>query len=220
MNQYGLFKEGSATPIRWSCGQCGGVYPREALAKDCCRCAFKGCAVAREGNRAMCKPHDAETREQQRHEELEKERKRFAKAKKLTEAEYEGWVYSDYVGGPNDGFFCDIEDLLEHCHSHDVEPPEYVWACKEQHPRTDAGHVLSNALQDSYEDAAEDFDPQGELEAELQKLLDGWWESHPHTWYVYDYSTAITLTRADDQAAACDRSESDDLNTTGDGLIF
>lgn len=190
-----LFREGDPTPAFWLCGACnyGGhvLYDSQERAEACCQCDWKGCTERRAQHRCYCEPHDKEASAERDREEARKEAARFAKAKKVTAAEYAGRMVYDPSGrGSGEGYFDGVEEVEEHYHGEDYGLPSYVWATRECHFRTDAERLIGDAI----ENANVDSDLFGDFDAaSLQTLLDAWWKDNGRPYYETDYSTAILI---------------------------
>ena len=121
------------------------------------------------------------------HEEL----KRFEKAKKVSydecPADSKVMMYSEHYGY-NEGYFTDLEDLLEYTDSEDIQMPKYVWATSEIPLSMNADSIIEDACSDLHEDARDNITN----EKELQEFLDKWCERQGgvNTYYM-NYKVAI-----------------------------
>jgi hypothetical protein len=65
---------------------------------------------------------------------------------------WDGWVYSEGLGY-QDGYFQDVESLLDHCVVDEIQPPAYCWACNPiWFAHVDVGQVLDWINDGAYED--------------------------------------------------------------------
>lgn len=113
------------------------------------------------------------------------EAKRFAKAEKITEADYKGeMVYLD------DRYFSDVEDAIDSYLP--GQEPEYVWACKDQGvPQANADSIYENLLDNMWEDAdVDDLNGVDELKAAVKAFNEA---NRSITVFVPDYDTAILV---------------------------
>ncbi|RRJ96816.1 hypothetical protein Ga0100231_023910 [Opitutaceae bacterium TAV4] len=94
----------------------------------------------------------------------------FEKAKKITQNEWDGWVYH------NDQYHESVEDMLEQLGDEDLESPEYVWATTKQEVigKLDIDDVVGSAIDArGWEDmSVDDLHGVGELEVALKKFAE------------------------------------------------
>lgn len=154
------------------------IASRES-AERCCNRKCKDC-----GNRVERKHYvvcaDCGTKRDEA-----REHERFAKAQKIPEADYDGWLYYD---GEYHG---DVSALEEHWTSNELEWPAWVWACKKVKFKIDVDTILEHALQDHYEDARSSI-PQA-AEDKLQVMLDEWCAGQKIESWQEDNSRAVIL---------------------------
>lgn len=185
--------------VAWACGTCGRVHMHESNAAYCHgikKC--EDCGVEMPYNRLYvicdaCIPK----------REAAKEKERFDKATKLTLEEYEaqtpgccGVVFCENthpeIGNGDLGEdYWTMDFLADACEDADVPFPDYVYACHECRPHTDAQDVIENTLDNFYEDAIDNISD--DKHAELQKLLDDWWDSIGIVGYEQDVKRVIVL---------------------------
>lgn len=167
----------------WKCGVCGRHYQDEAITDTCCKCDECGEVVEFTG--AF----------QSRHRECESKRHSRRCAERLAAAEevpYEGgFVYSDEVSGYHDGYFCEMDDLLEYCECEEVDLPEFVFACTPTKHAMDLESILEDVCSDGPEDMADQFDIPDELEqgirlfnAQNATALTTYYEDHERKYRV------------------------------------
>ncbi len=123
--------------------------------------------------------------------EREKEAAKYAKATKIDEADYSGWVnWEDR--GYNNGYFESIDDLREWAAGEGISFPKYVYACSTMNvpSRLDADDILCTVLEndEAFEDAIDCLDVDG-----LQKLMDDWLKTNTHPCYQEDSTRAVVL---------------------------
>jgi len=177
------------------CGRCGGIgylINKECGYIDrCAECYGTGsksvCEICGQPKWGMC-----ENRECRAEIDKRNEQRLFDKAIKCemeeTPIAFIEMLYSESYG--YEGFFPDIEDLLEYCKNEEIDIPEYVWATQKVKLSLDAYGILENACEELHEDA---FSNLTDIEG-LQKLLDKWVDTQggQSTYYPY-YKYAIKI---------------------------
>jgi len=149
----------------YACGKCHVFYAGERAEADAC-CAPRACAcgaVIEERYYSACAACRAIT-------ESTREAEEFAKATKVTYAEYDEEVVfwdghgSGDMGG--DGFWSSLETVLEHCDQEELARPMFVWGVSRTYLSLDARSILESNLesQEFYEDAYDNI-PGPEIEA-------------------------------------------------------
>jgi len=136
----------------FACGTCRRFYgDQRAEAEACCSPRHCECGTVLERSAGYSACAACRTRHAS-----EKEAEWFEKARKVTPAEYEHEPVHWDGGGHGDfgeGFWSSVEELLEHCESQEIEPPEYVWGCEPTTLTLDGTDIVSRALEDFYENA-------------------------------------------------------------------
>lgn len=135
--------------------------------------------------------------------EAKKVQRAFERATKITIEDYPDdpifWEgHSGDMGG--DGYFSNIDALLDHCEAEGIDLPSYVWACTRHEFKVDARDFIENQL--SYQDIDPEATciPDRDYDA-LQKMLDGWIAGQGrrlHAWFQ-DTSRAIVLRDLDEK---------------------
>lgn len=124
--------------------------------------------------------------------DADKERKWFEKSQKLRIEEYDGPVYWEgHSGDIGDGYFSDVDALLDYCESEGLEVPEYVWSCEKTDMKLDAHGIVENAVSDMYEDAY-DHIPEKAM-VSLQAYLDTWCKEVDIVSWHDDHSRSVLL---------------------------
>jgi hypothetical protein len=187
-------------PIGYACSRCGVFFPCQGFKKHervysyeqaqaHCMTACTQCSGP------IDKCYFLLCRACQSKNEDKKEETRFDKAQKLTVEQYEHDVlhWEGYVGDMGDGYFSELEVLIDYCEQEGCDVPEYVWACEPHDFQLHAESIIEQELerQDMYEDA---YDHIGsKAMANLQAYFDVWvGEVKLRSWGV-DYSRAILL---------------------------
>jgi len=184
-----LRAEGDAEVRAWSCGTCGAVYgaAQRHLAAICHgphQCEWHaGCDAETPKNRLYCAKHDVE-------HEAEKRRQAFEAAEKVDGSDYHGWVFWD-ADPEGDGFHASLAELAAHCRYFDTELPEYVWACYEKRPQSDAADIIDNVLSDHHEGAYANIT--AAHQKLLQQLLDLWWRDTGIVSYEPEKTVAVIV---------------------------
>lgn len=102
----------------------------------------------------------------------------------------DSWVYSDEFEGHQDGYFSDVQALIEHCNDDGVSVPAHCFATEEQPFDFNIMDALSNYLNDEHhEDAADQIEGIGELEA----FWRAWSAKQTLRSYYVDYSKVVVL---------------------------
>jgi hypothetical protein len=182
--------------LAYACGKCGSMFPLnphitdpENKALRCCVsvCACGEAATSRYNQR--CKSCDAVFEE-------EKEAKKFEKATKVPSSEYIGLVYwQGHSGSCGDGYFADVDEVLDYCEQEDIAVPKYVWACESEQFRIqiDVDTELEN--QEAFEDAGSQIS-----ESERKRLddfLEEWSKMQNVVFWHEDGSRAVVLHEPD-----------------------
>lgn len=150
------------------CELCGEIMPRGRLKHDC---------------------------EQQkiidRQKELEKERKLFAKAIKLTPKAYED-QYPGYMVYHNDRYYYDVEDLIENlwgrCEREDL--PTYCFGTTKDSMCLDADYILTSAEENV---DCEDLSFSSKGREELKAFLKDWNEKYSEYYYYPNENVVIII---------------------------
>ncbi len=127
--------------------------------------------------------------------ETEREKSRYDKAQKYTletaSSKSTIMYYSD-IYGSNEGYFSEIEDLVDYCNDEGIKVPDYVWGTYETQISVDAYDIIENACQDLWEGA---YDSIGSKDiAELEDFLDNWCANQTGTkTYTVDYRCCILI---------------------------
>lgn len=193
MSAIPLFHEDGKPAGVWYCSECRTVGPTAEYAERCHgTLACKTCGEPIESSRRSAYNICSECEEKAwRERQAAKEADRFEKAKKITAAEWPGWVYREGCGGE---YFREVEDVIERMQddSEGADPPRYVWAAKDVGvSKVDIDDVVSNILDNGWEDM-ELSDLNGV--AEMEAAIDAFNEANASIEvYLPDYSIAILL---------------------------
>ena len=138
--------------VMFACGSCGNCYSTAIYA--CSR--DRAAQVAYRAADECCAPRHCACGAQ-----IEKQwtacascrlRSKLQRASVVTD--YSGPVFADgYCGGWGDGYFADVEELIEACATYDVAPPAFCNPCKPLPLALDAESILERACEDQHEDA-------------------------------------------------------------------
>ena len=125
--------------------------------------------------------------------DAESEEKALSKAIKAeykdVPLEHKEMLYSESYGY-NEGYFSDIDELIEYCEGNDIEVPKHVWSTAKTELSIDAENIIENACEELHEDARDNVTG----EKELQDFLDVWCAKQTGTdTYTVDYKYAITI---------------------------
>lgn len=188
MNARELFYEGGETAGEFQCGKCRLRYHRKETADHCCGGRLCGCGKTAQQWRELCCEC---AKRASLIKEAKDEAERFGKARKLTEGEWDGWVFCDKVEHP-DGYFESTSELREWCEDMDQEMPDYVWSTKSN----PVCHLDKNSiLEDATQEAWEGFDYDSDLDgvSELVKALEAFNEANEGKLIYHPDSTMAVL---------------------------
>jgi hypothetical protein len=187
-------------PVAYACPKCGMLFllkkdidegEREHLAGQASAHCVKQCAC---GN-ALDHHYQLRCKECREKAEKEKERARFEKAERLA---IEAWTdtpvyWEGHIGGLGDGFFSNIDEVIDYCAEEGLELPEYVWTCSSHEFKLDAGRFIEQELerQEMYDDASEDISE--EALTRLQAYMDVWSKEQHLTGWQPDHARAVLL---------------------------
>lgn len=171
MNAIRLFKNESLSdaPLftatdTYLCGKCGRHGTKD-LAESCCKCHYCGEYVEQERN-CIRTFHDKCSEDYRSKKHLEA----IEKAEDVSD-KYTGWLFCEELQRHNEGYFRDLDELLDCVHDleEDETRPEWAFACDEHFPHwPDSSDVIEQLTQDMYEDAANDFDGCKQLDKALK----------------------------------------------------
>lgn len=178
--------------IAYKCSKCGRTYTDKSVAEKCCspkHCTKCGTVLPEKSYYyTLCKKCLEE-------KEKNQEKLRFEKATKVVpETCPDGYMDMIFCEGYgcDEGYFHEIEDLIDYCETANVEIPKYVWGTTSRIIHIDADDIIENACQELHEDACDWIDR--ESRNELQKFLDDWCLEQTGTLtYEVDYTYAILL---------------------------
>jgi len=126
---------------------------------------------------------------------IKSERNRFDKAIKANYEEvpddHKEMLFSESYSY-NEGYFSDIEELIDDCNDNNVGIPEYVWSTTKDIISIDAGNVIEQACEELHEDAYSNIVD----EQELQDFLDKWCDKQSGTdTFTVNYKYTILLNK-------------------------
>jgi len=162
MNATELYtKSGKSTGVFY-CAECRVTHRTKQAADECCKKRKRKCKCGAELDkyRTICDTCQLKKM-------AAAERARFEKAEKITPAQAEGMVFSDYYTD-NDGFARDVGDLQDYFENEGQEVPSYAWACKF---RPIVTVTSSDIIERCYDDSYEDWEHDGEGIEKLDKAL-------------------------------------------------
>jgi hypothetical protein len=177
------------------CDTCGGVgwlYEKEKGYIEKCPVCYNGviqlCPMCHTPIRGMCTNPEC-----RKIEEDKAENRRFAKAIKSTydnvPNKQKEMLYSESYGY-NEGYFSDIDELIEYCEENESEVPKYVWSTTKNTLSIDACNIVSQACEELHEDAYQNVTD----EQELQDFLDKWCNKQSGVdTFMVDYKYAISI---------------------------
>ncbi|MGG6283739.1 hypothetical protein ACQ4M3_19330 [Leptolyngbya sp. AN03gr2] len=115
--------------------------------------------------------------------------KRFNKATKITQSEWDAPIFCPFDYGSRDGYFIDLDEYLEYLEDNELEKPEFVWGTTPKYFDISVDQILESATQEMYDDAMDDL---CHIE-QLQLAIDDFVRMNPLVTYNIDYKTVILL---------------------------
>lgn len=101
------------------------------------------------------------------------------------------YFFSDVYGYDN-GYFSDIDSLEDYCKESNIDMPKFIWGTTQKELSMDAGDIVSDELEEWYEDAFKRVKNDELLK--LQLALDNFCENcGVGTCYEVDYKVCIEL---------------------------
>lgn len=185
-------------PVAWACGNCRTILAFEPDARAHCACERCKAPLANRDFTGLCPSCRPIMREEERAERRARvvtlDAEAFAKARKVPESAWSDTVVWEEGSGDmsGDGYFSSTDTVREQCERDGVPVPAYVWGTTPVVMSLDAGHIVDQALEDSYEGASDAVS--ADALTELQSLLDGWCERHPVKWWSEDRGVAVMMT--------------------------
>lgn len=172
------------------CGGIGWLQDKEKGIIEKCKNCYDGiihlCPNCKNPVKGMCMDNECRN-----YRERIAEQKRLDKAIRVSYGDApdksKEMMYSDAYPY-NEGYFSDIEDLLEYCKDNDVPIPLYVWSTEKITLSMDAWSIVENACDELHEDAINNI----ENIEELQDFLNTWCAKQAGTdTYTVDYKYAM-----------------------------
>lgn len=173
----------------------GNLFPYKHQSITFCPHCYNGvahrCELCGEIMRKGLLRHDC--KEQQmlnREKEIEEERKRFEKARKLSIEEYTKQFPNNYIFC-DDEFFSEVGDLLDRMHGEYFENiPKYCYGTERIPILLDAYTILSHAEEEA---ECEDFSFGIAARKELEEFVETWNKKYGSYYFTPDYSIAIII---------------------------
>lgn len=178
------------------CQHCEGIgwTLGDGFLERCTHCYGSGviklCPECHKPMRGICMEFECSRKRERIAEE-----KRFNKATKYTldtiPKENSEMFFSETYGY-DEGYFSDIDDLLDYCYSENINPPDYVWGTDKTMLSLNACDILSNACEELHEDA---YDSIGDKDIkEMQDFFDEWCKGQTGTTtYSVNYNYCILI---------------------------
>jgi hypothetical protein len=185
-----LVVRGQDEAVAFACGSCGAVFSariegaRELAVAHCRTVCPCGRPLA-EGQ-ALCFACAATERGA-------REARLFADATKVSIDDYpdEPVYWEGQAGTMGEGFFLNIDEVLDYCEEEELETPKYVWACTPRPLRVPTESVLEAAVEEHNTIGVDDISV--DAVGELQTFLDGWCaKQNVRTWFP-DFERAVLL---------------------------
>lgn len=175
-----------------TCEGIGWLYDKENGYMDKCMVCYNGiihlCPLCKQPQKGMCMNKDCRAIRDAKNEQKLLDKAIKSKYEDVP-AEHKGMLYSDNYGY-NEGYFSDIDELIEYCGDNDIEVPKYVWSTTKIGLSIDAGNIIESACEELHEDAYQNI-TNGK---ELQEFLDAWCAKQTGTdSYMVDYKYAIMI---------------------------
>ena len=167
----------------YKCPVCGVAYYDKGVAEKCCVPKFcEDCGVEIKKYLIRCKACGL--------------KRKFERAEKLTPERYSGWVYSEEVDGYNEGYYADVDELVEYCEDNDVPVPDWVFCCTPYEFKLDIDSALERMTEDAYEGADDHLVDV----KELREFVEKWNAKQSIISYYPDYKRVVVLKSGDSDA--------------------
>ena len=177
------------------CERCGGIgyliNKEYGYIEHCGECYGTGskpvCEICGQPKWGMCKNRKCRVEIDRRNEQRLLDKATKCEIEEVS-SEFTEMFYSESYGG--EGFFTEIEELVEYCEDEDITIPDYVWATQKVELSLDAYGILESTCEELHEDALSNLTNINGL----QELLDKWVDTQggQSTYYPY-YKYAIRV---------------------------
>lgn len=174
------------------CGGYGWLHDEEkGFIEKCIHCyngKVKLCPECRSPVRGMC---GSKSCQDKRYLDLERSRKSKATILDIEDVPSESAImlYSDSYSY-NEGYFNDIDELIDHCEDVGEIVPDYVWSTREVRLTMDASDIVDSACEELHE-SARDYIANEDI---LQSFLDDWCKNqYGVSTYCVDYKYMIRV---------------------------
>jgi hypothetical protein len=175
----------------YKCTVCGCAYKDKQFAEKCCEpkhCLECGKELSKNYMYTLCE----KCREKK---DKERETARFENAKHVTLDDADKsktQMLFNELYKCNNGYFDEIEELIDYCEYYNLEIPKYCYGTKSYMISINAEDIVESACEELHEDAIDDICR--EDMNELQEFLDKWCEKQTGTTtYMVDYDYAILI---------------------------
>ena len=186
MNAIELFHSDGKPANVFYCEKCRNVASYKDIAEKCCLPRICECGKECEDKYwTICRGCNEK-------KEIQKELERFNAAEKVDK--FDGWVWADGLSY-NEGFADSVHDIIDYCKDNDIEIPDYVWTCKENHfCFIDLNDILQEIEENGYEDfcAADSCKGLDELKLAIDKFNE---INRKIESYVPNYKKALIITK-------------------------
>ncbi len=177
MSAVQLFHEDGTPAGVWYCSECRRGLKTQEQAESCCEPrTCQRCGGDTQKYFAVCSVC-------QRRERDEKAAAKLAAAELVPD--YDGWVWAN-GRGHNDGFFQDIDELLDHLMDYpDEDRPEFVHCCRPRQLAVDLSDILERLDENGWEEMTEHASGVDEF----SKAIDAFNEANADTFTVWEIDT-------------------------------
>jgi len=193
-----LTYRGCDDAVAFACAKCGaiatpgmfggGPHARAAaqkMAEEHCAQRFCRCGAKISKSQTIC-------RECWDGDQRERDERKFGLADKFLASEYGDPVYWEgHEGSMGDGYFSNVEEVIEYCADSDLTLPTYVWACSRLPFAIDVDMILESAFEQHFEGARDMLSE--ESRQELQQFLQNWCQKQNIESWQTDYRRAVIL---------------------------
>jgi hypothetical protein len=193
-----LTYRGCDDTVAFACSKCGamstpgmfggGPHAREAaqrMAVEHCMQRYCRCGAKISKSQTVCSACWSA-------DQKERDDRKFSLSNKIYALEYGDPVFWEgHEGSMGDGYFSNVEEVIEYCADNDIDPPTHVWACSNLPFSIDTDSILESAFEQHFEGARDMLSE--EARQELEQFLQNWCQKQGIESWQTDYRRSVIL---------------------------